>query len=384
MQKRFVGAVFILAWIAAPSLAQSGRQAAARPPVVSSQHAIEIGGAFAEDLSSDREALFIRRAMANSYPITWLRESDAPIVSWRKSKDSFWIKFKLQTNATGGISQCTPAPSTSASAQSLAVKLCPLIALRARFVPALNPEGFAVADSIEFGVSFKYLEQAGMPGLPLFYDPPPIAPPPVVTIASPLVLFWPPGPEWLRTFGRQPRFNSAVEQPGKTPLAAPIIGLVISDPASQFPECEIVKGSGDATLDGRACSHVLSKLQPQWSERELAPLRRWPLQLSPSGAGFRVVQPDASLFSSTEIPDNERSRLEALWRPIAGPAASVWLSGALGPDQRPANCMIIESSGNDAADTAACRLFRTEAKIRPGIDVFGLPKPTQTSVGLRM
>lgn len=382
MKKRLVGAVLILASIATPSLAQSARKAAARPPVVSSQHAIEIGGAFAEDLSSDREVFFIRRAKAIRHPITWLRESDAPIVSWRKSKDSFWIRFKLQTNATGGISQCTPAPSTSASAQSLATKLCPLIALRARFVPALNPEGSAVADSMEFGVSFKYLEQAGMSGLPLFQKP--AAPPPVVPIASPLVLFWPPDPEWLRTFGRQPRFNSAVEQPSETPLAAPIIGLVISDPASQFPECEIVKGSGDAKLDGRACSHVLSKLQPQWSERELAPLRRWPLQLSPLGAGFRVVQPDASLFSFTEIPDNERSRLQALWRPIAGPAASVWLSGALGPDQRPANCMIIESSGNDAADTAACRLFRTEAKIRLGIDVFGFPRSMQASIDLSL
>jgi hypothetical protein len=160
--------------------------------------------------------------------------------------------------------------------------------------------------------------------------------------------------------------------------------LVVSDRASQFPECEIVQGSGDATLDGRACSYVLSKLQPQWPERELAPLRRWPLQLSPSEAGFRVVQPDASLFSFTEILDDERSRLQALWRPIAGPTASVRLGGALGPDQRPTDCMIIESSGNDAADTAACRLFRTEAKIRLGTDVFGFPKPMQPWVGLRL
>ena len=95
--------------------------------------------------------------------------------------------------------------------------------------------------------------------------------------------------------------------------------------------------------------------------------------LSPQGKGFRAITANADAIKWLRVEPVERDRLNALWRPQAAGVKLVRLAGALGPDGRPTGCRVFESSGSDLADTAACRLFRSEARFTPASDAFGQP-----------
>lgn len=195
---------------------------------------------------------------------------------------------------------------------------------------------------------------------------------------------WPPTSTWLNLVAREPTFSQPVEEPGGASLRGPVIGLVVADPLSGDPDCRVVQSSGKPRLDARACAHVRQNLKPQWAETVRFPVRRWALLLSSDGKGFRAIQPDPALARPAGPALGEVFRLTPLWRAQAGPAASVRIIGMLRPDGTADRCRIETSSGNEAADAAACHLFLTEAKFAPARDVFGQLRPQEAWVRLEL
>lgn len=313
----------------------------------------------------------IRRAAAVGDPAAWLRETDAPIAAWRKTAQIASVTLILSVNAEGRASACTPDVRYSTALPAWTADLCPLLIQRARLIPALRGDGTRMADQIVFTASFQYTERVTAQDGPLIRSQGLSPAPPPSSEFDPQLKAWPPAPGWLRRMATQPAFKLPVEAPGDRPMTGPAIGLVIADPKSGDPECRVVLSSGEARLDQQACDYARKKLKPRWDAAVRFPARRWPLLLSPADKGFRVIQPDANAQHYIVTDPAELARLTALWRPQAAGAQTVQLGGKLDIDGHPQGCRIYESSGSDAADAAACRLFRTEAKFTAARDVFG-------------
>lgn len=326
----------------------------------------------------------IRRTKVEGDPASWLREADAPIAAWRKGTETASVTLVLDISAEGRVSGCTLEPRQAAQAPAWALQLCPLLTQRARLIPALRSDGTRMPDQFIFSANFQFSARHPAQGGPLIksYGLSP-APPPSSDF-EPQLKSWPPSGGWLGYAAKQPSYKMPVEQPGGPPLKGPAIGLVIADPKSGDPVCRVVQSSGDAKLDEKACDHVRKKLKPQWAETVRFPVRRWALLLSPDGKGFRVITPDRDAVKYARIDPAEVQRLAILWRPAAGGSARVRLSGKLGAEGKPVSCRIYDSSRNDAADAAACRLFMTEAKFSPSSDVFGQPGQLPVWTSLEM
>jgi hypothetical protein len=327
----------------------------------------------------------IRRTKAEGDPATWLHQTDAPIAAWLKDTATANVTLVLDVSAEGRVSGCTLEPRQAAQAPAWSLQLCPMLAQRARLIPALRADGTRLPDQFIYSANFQYSTRipARSGQLISSYGLSP-APPPSSDF-EPQLKSWPPSGSWLGYAAKQPAYKLPVEQPGGPPLSGPAIGLVVADPKSGDPECRVVQSSWDTSLNDKACAFARKKLKPKWADNVRFPIRRWALLLSPEGKGFRVIQPDPTAAKRAEIDPAEVARLTALWRPQASSVGIVRLGGKLGPDWKPADCRIYDSSGNDAADAAACRLFITEAKVSPASDVFGQPgrQPSWVSLQLR-
>jgi len=259
-----------------------------------------------------------------------------------------------------------------------------LVMRRAQFIPALREDGQPMADRFIFTANFQFNRNIARGSTPLIvsYDLSPAPPPPSDT--NPQLMSWPPSGSWLRRVAKEPAFQLPVERLGGAALTGPAIGLVVADKNSGDPECRVVLSSGDAGLDKKACDFARKKLKPEWAGTVRFSIRRWPLLLSPEGKGFRVITADENAERRLRVEPAELARLNALWQPSAAGAKVVRLAGALGPDGQPSGCRVYESSGSDAADAAACRLFRTEAKFTPASDAFGQPGKLSGWVNLQL
>ncbi|WP_309623743.1 hypothetical protein [Novosphingobium sp.] len=313
----------------------------------------------------------IRRAEAVGDPADWLNETDAPIAAWRKTTQSVNLTLILAISAEGRVTGCAPDLRYAARSPEWTAELCPLLARRARLVPALRSDGTRMADHYVFEASFQYSTYRSAQSGPLIQGYGLAPAPSPSSDFDPRLKAWPPSGGWLRRVTTRPVFKLPVEAPGGAPLVGPAIGLIVADPKSGDPECRVVLSSGDAKLDKQACDYAHKKLKPKWDAAVRFPVRRWPLLLSPEGKGFRVIQPDGNAARGIGIDPAELARLMALWQPQAMGTQMVRAGGKIGADGQPEKCRIYDSSGSDAADAAACRLFMTEAKFTAARDVFG-------------
>lgn len=321
-------------------------------------------------------AEMIRRAAAKDDPASWLKETDAPIAAWLKTETIENVTLELAVGTSGRVTECKSAPRSWERTPPWADQLCALLIRRAAFIPALREDGQPMADRFIFTASFQFSRNMARGSGPLVVSyglspAPPPPPPPGDT--NPRLMSWPPSGYWIRSVAREPAFKLPVERPTGAALAGPAIGVVIADPKSGDPECRVVLTSGDAKLDQKACDFARKKLKPQWADTVRFPVRRWPLLLSPEGKDFRAITADENAIRRLRVEPGELARLNALWQPSAAGARVVRMAGPLGPDGRPTRCRVFESSGSDAADVAACRLFRSEAKFALAQDAFGQP-----------
>lgn len=318
-------------------------------------------------------AEMIRRAEAKDDPAGWLKETDAPIAAWLKTETIENVTLELAVGTSGRVTECKPAPRSWERSPPWSDQLCALLIRRAAFIPALREDGQPMADRFIFTANFQFSRHVARGSGPLVvsYGLSPAPPPPGDT--NPQLMSWPPSGYWLRSVAREPAFALPVERPGGAALTGPAIGVVIADPKSGDPECRVVLSSGDAKLDQKACDFARKKLKPQWADTVRFPVRRWPLLLSPEGKGFRAITADENAIRRLRVEPAELARLNALWQPSAAGAKVVRMAARMGPDGRPTGCEVFESSGSDAADVAACRLFRSEARFTPPSDAFGQP-----------
>lgn len=383
MRAMLAGCVLAVLGPAAAALAQG---APATPQPVAEPYRQIVIQAFAGEPTQwpTPPADMIRRTAAKVNPASWLQASDGPIAAWLKTETTANVTLELEVGSEGRVLVCKSAPRSWEQSPAWAAELCPTLVKRAAFIPALREDGTAMPDRFIFTASFQFNRHFGRGSGPLIvsYGLSPAPPPPSDT--NPLLRSWPPSDYWLGAVAREPAFKLPVEHPGRVPLTGPAIGVVIADPKSGDPECRVVLSSGDAKLDGKACDFARKTLKPEWADTVRFPVRRWPLLLSPQGKAFRVITADESAARRLRVEPAEIARLNALWSPQAAGAKVVRLAGALGPDGRPTGCRVFESSGSDVADTAACRLFRSEARFSPPSDVFGQPGKLAGWVNLQL
>lgn len=383
MRKMQLGSVLALLGSAGAAGAQSEPIAVpGQPPVFAEPlHKIEIIAFPAEPYTwAPPPPEMIRRTRPDGDPATWLRQTDAPIAAWLAARVMTNVTLVLQVGTDGAVTKCTTQELPGLEPPAWAGDLCPLVVSRARLVPALKDDGSRMPDRFILFVSFAFDPHTrNVPGPLITSSGLSPAPPPAGEF-DPQLEDWPPSPRWLSSFSGQPVFKGPVEWAGEAALPGPVIGLMVADRKNGAPDCRVVQSSGDTALDERACTHVRKTLKPAWPNMVPISMRRWPLLLSPAGRGFRALQPDAGLLRWARLEQDEVQRLGQLWRSAAGPVGRVGVSGSLGADGRPGNCRVHDSSGNDADDALACRLFRTEARIVPARDVFGQPMAQPGSV----
>lgn len=315
----------------------------------------------------------IRRAKVGSDATKWLDEKDAPIAAWRQTEQEGSAVLRLDMDAAGRVSGCSAEGVSSYNPAPLAWAddLCRFVAQRAQVSPALRNDGTPMSDQVQLFILFKTKYSYGPQSGPLIqhYMPVPmmVAPGPV----EQRLAKWPPTRSWLDQAARQPQFSGAVQQPDGTLWKGPLIGVEIADPQSGDPACRVVLSSGNLKLDAKACNHVSKKLKPIWADNVRFSVRRWPLLLVPTGKGFRVLTADRNLQRALSPAAGERNRLEGLWRGQVTVSQAVSINGDVSADGRAINCMVWQSSGNDVADVAACRLFVDEARFITARDVFG-------------
>lgn len=318
----------------------------------------------------------IRRARILDGVPGWLDEADAPIAAWRKTEQEGSALLRLEFDGAGRVSGCRAEGVSANNPAPLAwaADLCPFVAQRARVSPALRKDGATMPDQVQLFIEFKTQYAYGPRSGPLVQLNLP-APMMVTHSSEPVVSLkqWPPSRDWLRYAARPPLFSGKVEQPGGKPLSGPLIGVEIAEPMSGDLACRVVRSSGNARLDARACDHVVRKLKPAWAENVRFPVRRWALLMAPSGKGFRVINADPRAWRPLVPQAGERERLENLWRGQANGTKAVSIKGDVSAEGRGITCIIQRSSGNDAADVAACRLFVEEARFALARDVFGQP-----------
>ncbi len=384
MREILAGCLLGLTGLAGSALAQ-GAPEAARPSVREPFRQIAIRGfAGAPSQWPAPPVEMIRRVAAKDDPATWLKDSDAPIAIWLKTETIENVTLELAVGPTGRVTECKSAPRSWERAPAWADQLCALLIRRAAFIPALREDGQPMADLFIFTANFQFSRNIARGSGPLIvsYGLSPAPPPPSDT--NPRLMSWPPSGYWLRSVASEPTFKLLVERPGGAALTGPAIGIVLADPRNGDSECRVVQSSGDARLDAKACDFARKKLKPQWAETVRLPNRRWPLLLSPQGKGFRAVTADENMIQRLRVEAAELARLNALWQASATAAKVVRMAGRMGPDGRPTGCEVFESSGNDAADVAACRLFRSEARFTPASDAFGQPGKLSGWVNLQL
>ena len=324
----------------------------------------------------------IRRAAVQGDVAAWLSESDAPIAAWRQAPQSGQVTFKLAISPEGRVTACQPPSEAYGRQMQGAEGLCPPLMERARLVPALRADGRRMADEFIFTANFQYAPTVpNQPG-PLVVSRSLSPAPPPSSDFDPNLRAWPPSANWLRVSASQPLFRQAVEKPDGTVISGPVIGLVAADRKSGAPDCRVVLSSGDAQADARACNHVRKKLKPKWADATPTRLRHWPLLLSAAGKGFRAIESDPALIRRMQAEAAEVERLTALWRSQAPTGKAMAMAGMIGEGGHPLGCRVYQSSGDDAADAAGCRLFRSEARFSPSRDAFGQPGRLQGWVNL--
>jgi hypothetical protein len=371
-----------IAWCVLAVLAQSTMTSAQSWPGSAAKEPAHVLKVTTSSFTPSSSADLIREIAADGDPGSWLAADEIPAAAWDKSDPTIDVAFEIDADTTGLATACKLRWYEKTQAPAWAGELCTPLAERARFIPALRSDGTRVADHMTVYVTLASKQK---PSLELFSRKPDFG---TLLLAALMKAntkrragIWPPDPRWLQSNFRQPIFKLPVEDPGGPAPTGSATGLLVADPKSQLPACQVKRSSGDAKRDNRACTFVRSKLIPHWDEQVPLGIRQWPLLVDPTPKGFRVIQPNVSAYRRLIIEPAESIRLRKLWRFEVNDAGRVSLLLKL-DDGKTRRCSIRQSSGNDQADAAACRVATTQAVVSPERDVFGQPRPLRGEVSL--
>lgn len=351
--------LLICAALLAPAtvaLAQTPPAAAAPRPVPKTYPLVTVYG-YPVYLEAG-EARPLRRAAAVGPVSDWLPDSD-PLVTLvaTETAGAGDVTAKLTIDPTGRVSACELVRPYGDPA--LFEGLCDRISGQARLRPAIDDAGAPVTDRFMLSIS---LGRSLTPQTPLV----------VLRALSPAPP--PPGAQWPPSWDSQLATVEKLDLLPGGPTSAearaePWAGIEYSPEDPRQP-CRIVKSSGDAAFDARACKaaakgrYDVSKFEKPWQ-------RRMQLHFVLFGGKPRALLP-AQKWSGHPVAS------DAAWTALAAalPAdalARVRLNVMVEPSGTVSACGIEASSGTDAGDVAACAAVRANGPFAPAKDIFGRP-----------
>jgi hypothetical protein len=304
----------------------------------------------------------LRRANAIGMVSDWLPDND-PLVRLvaAGTNTSGGVAATLTVDPAGRVSACELLRPYGDAA--LFEGLCDRISGRAQLRPAIDDASAPVTNRFMLTIS---LDRSLTPQTPLV----------VVRGLSPAPP--PPGPQWPPSWDSQ---LASVEKLDLLPggptspdaRAEPWAGIEYSPEDPRQP-CRIVKSSGDAAFDARACKaaakgrYDVSKFEKPWQRRmqlhfvlfggkprALLPVQQW--------SGRPVASEAARAAVAAALPADAFARLRL--------NVMVAASGAV------SRCTIEASSGTDAGDVAACAAVRANGPFALAQDIFGRPFKAQ-------
>jgi hypothetical protein len=304
------------------------------------------------------EARPLRRATAVSPVSDWMPDNDPLVMQVAAGTASSGnVAVKLTIEPTGRVSACELLRPYGEA--RLFEGLCDRIAGRAQLKPAIDDAGAPVTDrfilSINVGRSFTPQTR-------------------LVVVSAPSPAPPPPGGQWPPSWDSQLATVQKLDLLPGGPTSAearsePWAGIEYSPEDPRQP-CRIVKSSGDAAFDARACKtaakgrYDVSKFEKPWQRRmqlhfvlsggkprALLPVQKW------SGRPVASQAARAAVVAALPAEALDRVRLNVM----------VELSGAV------SRCTIETSSGTDAGDVAACAAVRANGPFAPATDIFGRP-----------
>ena len=271
----------------------------------------------------------------------------------------------------GGLSD--PLPPTFAG-------LCQRVSAAARWHGALDAEGRPVASHYRWMVNLfqdRVPESRASEPLIMEMDFPPAPPPSRAPDALP---DWPPA--WasrlLPTAGTIPLApGGAASFARDTPGWA---GVMVTATPDGITNCTLVRPSGDARFDRRACDAASRRgalVYPWPTSGRLSPPRT-PIHFVPVRGRPAAILPVSTGISGGQLVGEDWLAVTRAVQAVAGPGANLsTLRLSLGFDEtgRVTRCEITTSSGNDPADIAACQAVRASTRFTPGRDIFGWALP---------
>lgn len=308
------------------------------------------------------EARPLRRATAVGPVSDWLPDSDPMVVlAAAGTAASGNVAVKLTIEPTGRVSACELQRPYGDAA--LFEGLCDRISARARVKPAIDDAGAAVTDRFILSIN---VVRSLTPQTPL------------VVVSAPSPAPPPPGVQWPPSWDSQMATVAKLDllPGGPTSAAAraePWAGIEYS-PEDPRQACRIVKSSGDAAFDARACKaaakgrYDVSRFERPWQRRmqlhfvlfdgkprALLPVQKW--------SGRPVASDAARTAVAAALPADSLARVRL--------NVMVEASGAVSA------CTIQATSGADAGDVAACAAVRAHGPFAPATDIFGRPFKAQ-------
>lgn len=323
---------------------------------------------------------WIRWPRAVTPPADWISEGEPAVQQWLAdpARPNRSITFLLDVAADGLVRGCTvqrhrgyaDAPSSADAG------LCDTLRRTVRLRHALDGNGQPVASAFSVTVDFAMtLVQAATPPQPLIAElqlsPAPPPPPPAVPE-------WPPAWAQLPTSADLPLAAGgatafALNTPGWT-------GVLVTSGPDGVRSCDIVRPSADPRFDRRACQAASRRgaLTYEWPTSGRVYPMRTPIHFVPVDGRPHAIMPVARRSTDATIPSHvqqmiaDRAAAAASTQP-ASDLAALRLSAAFDGTGRTTRCEVVETSGNDAADVAACMALRSAEGIVPGHDIFGWP-----------
>lgn len=351
--------------------------------------AVRVSG-FADRWGEGAPSDWMRWPSPATPPESWIAEADPAVQDWLAQSASprprQMIELSLDIGPDGRASACravrqgglpNPLPPAFAS-------LCQRVSAAARWHGALDAEGRPVTSRYRWIVNlFQDRVPEGRASEPLIAEAvaPPAPPPPRAPGELP---DWPPG--W--TSRLLPSAGSIALAPGgaasfarDTPGWA---GVMVTATPDGITGCTVVRPSGDARFDRRACEAASRRgaLTYPWPTSGRLSPPRTPIHFVPVRGRPAAILPVSAGITGGQLVGEDWLALTREVRAAAGPSANLaalrlWL--AFDETGRVTRCEVTTSSGDDAADIAACRAARASTRFTPGRDIFGWPLPINRS-----
>lgn len=368
------------ALLAAPALAETAKPPLVPVPMVRQVKAPRVTVDIVQVREEDRTNI-VRLVQPANDPATWATVADLPTLA-RAEQLGAWTQADLTTDATGAITKC----DGSGHADRLQVDgkwvednridwlalTCKLVQQRAKLKPALATDRSSQPGKIRVYVHYQFIPPGstfpgGLKGAP----PPPLRsdqwPPPFPSYNVVPV-------KWAKLDGLAPRKDRA-SWTGDTGVS-----LVISD-AGAVTECTVRKSSGVVAVDEATCAGMkastfqIPRLSSYRKDRNsLNVLVKW-------AQGKAVILPGtANKAYPRRNPEGVAAMTSAAHTAYPPDARAAKASGitemeiTFDSDRRVTSCYVVDSSGHDSLDLAACaQTYATANLVTPGTDVFGQP-----------